>query len=210
LTIPQEKPQRGEKRAVFKKVSQVAAFFAGFHVPGITHPDLFPLQILCTALSAGRSSRFFEKFEKPGKAVEARAEVGYPPFLTMDPGLLQIYAIASPDISLDSLENEVWEEVEKIRQEPLAGAELTKVKKQARAYFLQALETLFFKGLLAGIYQVRAGDFRLLDSILPNYEAVKAEDLLRVARKYLRPDNRTVITLQPVSQTEHEELGEVE
>jgi zinc protease len=210
LAIPGEKPQRGEKRAVFKKVSQVAAFFAGFHIPGITHPDLFPLQILCTALSVGRSSRFFEKFEKPGKAVEARAEVGYPPFFTMDPGLLQIYAIASPAVSLDALEKEVWEEVEKVRQEPLPEEELTKVKRQARASFIQALETLFFKGLLAGIYQVRGGDFRLLHAILPNYEAGKAEDILRVARKYLRPENRTVITLQPVSQSEHEELGEVE
>ena len=208
--IPREKPQRGEKRAVFKKVSQVAAFFAGFHIPEITHPDLFPLQILCTALSAGRSSRFFEKFEKPGRAVEARAEVGYPPFLTMDPGLLQIYAIASPAVSLDNLEKEVWEEVEKLRQEPLPAEELAKVKKQVRAYFLQALETFFFKGILAGIYQVRAGDFRLIGDILPRYEAVKAEDLLGVARKYLRPENRTVITLQPVSQSEHEELGEVE
>jgi zinc protease len=208
--IPREKPQRGEKRAVFKKVSQVAAFFAGFHIPEITHPDLFPLQILCAALSAGRSSRFFEKFEKPGRAVEARAEVGYPPFLTMDPGLLQIYAIASPAVSLDTLEKEVWEEVEKLRQDPLPTEELAKVKKQARASFLQALETLFFKGMLAGIYQVRAGDFRLIGDILPRYEAVKSEDLLRVARNYLRPENRTVITLQPVSQNEHEELGEVE
>jgi zinc protease len=208
--IPRERPQRGEKRAVFKKVSQVAAFFAGFHIPDITHPDLFPLEILCTALSAGRSSRFFERFEKPGRAVEARAEVGYPPFLSMDPGLLQIYAIASPAVSLDTLEKEVWEEVEKLRQEPLTAEELSKVKKQARAYFLQALETLFFKGILAGIYQVRAGDFRLIGDILPRYEAVKAEDLLRVARKYLRPENRTVITLQPVNQSEHEELGEVE
>jgi predicted Zn-dependent peptidase len=128
----------------------------------------------------------------------------------MDPGLLQIYAIASPAISLDALEKEIWEEVEKLRQEPLPAEELTKVKKQARAYFLQALETLFFKGLLAGIYQVRAGNFRLIDGVLPNYEAVKGEDLLRVARKYLRSENRTVVTLQPVSQSEHEELGEVE
>jgi len=210
LAIPREKPQRGEKRAVFKKVSQVAAFFAGFHIPEMTHPDLFPLQMLCAALSAGRSSRFFEKFEKPGRAVEARAEVGYPPFLTMDPGLLQVYAIASPAVSLDTLEKEVWEEVERLRQESLPPEELAKVKKQARASFIQALETLFFKGMLAGIYQVRAGDFRLIGDILPRYEAVKAEDLLGVARKYLRPENRTVITLQPVNQSEHEELGEVE
>jgi zinc protease len=176
----------------------------------MTHPDLFPLQILCAPLSAGRSSRFFEKFEKPGRAVEARAEVGYPPFLTMDPGLLQIYAIASPAVSLDILEKEIWEEVERLRQEPLPAEELAKVKKQLRAYFLQGLETLFFKGMLAGIYQVRAGNFRLISDILPRYEAVNSEDLLRIARKYLRPENRTVITLQPVSQSEHEELGEVE
>jgi len=210
LTITPEKLQRGEKRAVFKKVSQVAAFFAAFHVPGISHPDLIPLQILCVALSVGRSSRFFEKFEKPGKAVEAQAEVGYPPFLSMDPGLLQIYAIAAPSIPVDTLEKEVWEEVENLRQQLLSGEEMEKIKKQARAYFLQGLQTLFFKGLLAGLYQVRAGDFRLIYTLLDRYETVTAEEVLRVALKYLRPENRTVIILQPVTQKEHEDLGEVE
>jgi predicted Zn-dependent peptidase len=210
LTITPEKLQRGEKRAVFKKVSQVAAFFAAFHVPGISHPDLIPLQILCVALSVGRSSRFFEKFEKPGKAVEAQAEVGYPPFLSMDPGLLQIYAIAAPSIPVDTLEKEVWEEVENLRQQLLSGEEMEKIKKQARAYFLQGLQTLFFKGLLAGLYQVRAGDFRLIYTLMDRYETVTAEEVIRVAQKYLRPENRTVIILQPVTQKEHEDLGEVE
>ena len=210
LAVTPEKPQRGEKRAQFKKISQVAAFFAGFHVPAITHPDLVPLQILCTALATGRSSRFYDKFEKPGKAVEAQAEVGSPPFLSMDPGLLQIYAIASPSVSLEALEKEVWEQVEEVRQHPLSGEEIEKVKKQTRSYFVQGLQTLFFKGLLAGIYQVRAGDFRPIYSLLDRYESVTAEDLLRVARDYLRPENRTVVTLHPVTQQEHESLGEVE
>ncbi len=128
LTITPEKPQRGEKRAVFKKVSQVAAFFAAFHVPGIAHPDLIPLQILCVILSVGRSSRFFEKFEKPGKAVEAQAEVGYPPFFSMDPGLLQLSAVASPAIPVETLEKEIWEETEKLREQPLPEEEVAKPK----------------------------------------------------------------------------------
>jgi zinc protease len=208
--ITPEKPQRGEKRAIFKKVSQVAAFFAAFHIPEISHPDLFPLQILCVALSAGRSSRFFEKLEKPGKVVEAQADMGSPPFFFMDPGLLQIYAIASPEVSLATLEQEVWEEVENLRQKPLSREELSKVKKQIRSYFLRNLQTFFFQGLLAGLYQVRAGDYRLLYKILPGYESVTAEDVLRVAQKYLRPENRTVVLLQPVDQQEHEGLGELE
>ena len=210
LTITPERPQRGEKRAVFKKVSQVAAFFTAFHIPGITHPDLFPLQILCIVLSVGRSSRFFEKLEKPGKAAEAQAEIGHPPFFSMDPGILQIYTIASPTIALETLEAEVWDAVENLRQEPLSPEELLKAKKQARSFFLQSLQTFFFQGLLAGLYQVRGGDFRLINTILPGYESVTAEDVLRVARKYLRPENRTVVLLQPVSQAEHEDLGEME
>ncbi len=210
LTITPEKPQRGEKRAIFKKVSQVAAFFAGFHVPGITHPDLFPLFVLCAVLSGGRSSRFYEQFEKPGKAVEARAEVGSPPFFTMDPGLLQIYAIASPSVPLSTLEAEVWREVETLQKEPLSAEELGNVKKYARSSLLWSWQTLFFRGLLAGLYQVRAGSLELLHSILPSLEGVSAEDVLRVAGKYLRPENRTVVTLQPVPQREHEDLGEME
>jgi zinc protease len=210
LTITPEKSQRGEKRAVFKKVSQVAAFFAAFHVPGIAHPDLIPLQVLCVILSVGRSSRFFEKFEKPGKAVEAQAEVGYPPFFSMDPGLLQFSAVASPAISVDTLEKEIWEEVEKLREEVLPEEEVGKARKQARSYFLQGLQTLFSKGLLAGLYQVRGGDFRLMYPLLDRYASVTPDDVFRVARQYLRPENRTVVTLQPVSQKEHEDLGEVE
>jgi predicted Zn-dependent peptidase len=60
------------------------------------------------------------------------------------------------------------------------------------------------------MYQVRAGDFRLIYSLLSGYDAVTSEDILRVAQKYLRPENRTVVTLHPVSPKEHGELGELE
>jgi zinc protease len=208
--IPPERPQRGEKRAVFKKVSRVAAFFAAFHIPGIAHPDLAPLEVLCAVLSSGRSSVFHRKFEKPGKAVEARAEMGSPPFFSMDPGLLQIYAVASPEYAAEKLEAEIWAEVEVLRREPLSAEILGRAKKQVRSAFLQSLQTLFFKGLLAGLYQVRAGDYRLLYRLFSRYEAVGAEEVLQAARKYLRPENRTVVSLEPVGQEEHDALGEIE
>jgi len=100
--------------------------------------------------------------------------------------------------------------VENLRQNPLSRDELFKVKKQVRSSFLRSLQTFFFQGLLAGLYQVRAGDFHLLYHLLPGYESVTAEEVLRVAQKYLRPENRTVVLLQPVDQREHEELGELE
>ncbi len=209
LVIPSENAQRGEKRAIFKKVAQVSAFFAGFHVPGIDHPDLYALELLCTALADGRSSRFFEKFTKPGKAVEVRAEVGSPPFFAMDPGLLQIYAISSPTTCINTLEKEVWEEVEDLKENLISLEELVKAKKQVRAALLRNLQTNFFKGLLAGLYQIKTGNFEQIYSLLDAYEKVTPVDIQRVARKYLSPENRTVVTLVPVSQQEHEALGEL-
>ncbi len=209
LVIPPEDAQRGEKRAIFKKVAQVSAFFSGFHVPGINHPDLFALEILCAVLSAGRSSRFFEKFEKPGQAVEVKAEVGSPPFFPMDPGLLQIYAIASPDTSIDVLEAEIWQEVENLKKEVISPEELAKAKKQVRSAFLRNLQTIFFKGLLAGLYQIKTGNFKQIYELLSAYEEINPADIQRVARKYLNAENRTVVTLVPVSQREHETLGEL-
>jgi zinc protease len=210
LTIPQEPVQRGEKRAIFKKVSQVAAFFAGFHIPAIHHKDLIPLHLLCVILSGGRSSRFYEKFEKPGIAIEARAEMGAPPFFSMDPGLLQIYALAAPSIPVDRLEKEIWEEVDRLRERGPTPQELEKAKKKIRSALLRSAQTLFFKGLLAGIYQIRAGDFRRFYSLLDQYEAVPQAEILHVAQRYLTADNRTVVTLEPVSPQKHEELGELE
>jgi len=47
--------------------------------------------------------------------------------------------------------------VENLRRKPLSRDELFKVKKQVRSHFLRSLQTFFFQGLLAGLYQVRAG-----------------------------------------------------
>lgn len=209
LVIPPENAQRGEKRAIFKKVAQVSAFFSGFHMPGINHPDLFALEILCAMLAAGRSSRFFEKFEKPGKAVEVKAEVGSPPFFSMDPGLLQIYAIASPGMSIEILEAEIWQEVERLKDELVSPKEVAKAKKQVRAAFLRNLQTIFFKGLLAGLYQIKTGNFQQIYGLLSAYEEITPPDIQRVARKYLNAENRTIVTLVPVNQSEHETLGEL-
>ena len=129
----------------------------------------------------------------------------------MDPGLLQIYAIASPSISVDTLEKEVWEEVENLRRQTALGRRDGESEKTGPGLLPPgSCKPSSSKGCWPDSIKYRAGDFRLIYTLLDRYESVTAEDVLRVARKYLRPENRTVITLQPVTQKEHEDLGEVE
>lgn len=206
----EELPQRGERRVLYKKVAQSPAVFAGFHIPGIANSDIFPLLLLASVLSHGRSSRFYRKFIKTGRAVEAEADLGSPPFLTMDPGLLVISVTASPQEDIKRLEQDLWKEIDLVQSHPVEVAELEKGKKKLRSSYLMSLQTHFYRGIMAGIYRIRAGDFRWINRVESTYQSVTVQDIMDVARKYLNEDNRSVVRLVPVPPEESQKWGEYE
>jgi predicted Zn-dependent peptidase len=203
----QEPPQRGERRAVIKKVSQVEALFAGFHIVGLDHPDLYPLTLLSIILSGGRASRFYQEFVRPGKAVELSVELAPLPFSSQDPDLMVVAAVAAPGNPIAQLEQEIWAGLERVRSEGVAPAELGRAHKLVRSQAVRSLAHNFFRGLLAGLFHLKSGDARGANQILNSFEAVTAADILRVAQTYLREDNRTVVVLKPVTPEESEALG---
>jgi zinc protease len=202
-----EPPQRGERRAILKKVSQVEALFAGFHVVGMDHPDLYPLTLLAVILSGGKASRFHQEFVRQGKAIALEAVLAPLPFSAQDPDLLVIEAVASPGKPLPELEQELWAALDRLQQDGVTPAELSRAKKLLRSQMVRALAHNFFRGLLVGLFHLKTGKAQLANRILSSLEAVTADDILRVARTYLKEDNRTVVVLKPVSPEESEALG---
>lgn len=202
-----EPPQRGERRAVFKKVSQVEAFFAAFHTVGLGHPDIYPLMVLAAILSQGRACRFYQEFVRPGRAAELEAVMYPPPWTAADPDLFIIRAVAAPGEPLPRLEADLWGALERLRQDGVTDPELGRAKKLLRSQTVQGLAKTFYRGLMVALFHLKAGDGTLANSLLAAYEQVSAADVLRVARKYLTEDNRTVVTLKPVSPAESQELG---
>jgi zinc protease len=205
----QEPPQRGERRAVVKKVSQVEALLAGFHIVGMDHPDLYPLSLLSVILSGGKASRFYQDFVRPGKAVELSVELPPLPFSGQDRDLMMVLAVAAPGNPLAELEPEIWAAVDRLRREGVADSELARAKKLVRAQAVRSLAHNFFRGLLAGLFQVKTGDAGRANRILSAVDAVTRGDISRVANAYLQEDNRTVVTLKPVSPEESLALGEL-
>jgi zinc protease len=203
----QEPPQRGERRAVLKKVAQVEAFFAGFHIVGLHHPDVYPLNLLATILAGGKSSRFYQEFVRPGRAVDMDVELASPPWTSMAPDLMAIVAVAAPGQSLPELEAASWEQLERLKTEGVQPLELARAKKLVRAQLVQSLAKNFYRGLLVGLFHLKTGDAALVNQLLNFYDSVTLEDVTRVARQYFRLDNCTMVTLKPVSPEESEALG---
>jgi len=210
-TLPfTEPPQRGERRAAVKKVSQVEALLAGYHAVGMDHPDLYPLSLLAIILSSGKASRFYQEFVRPGKAAALEVEMAPLPFASQDPDLLVVAAVAAPGTPLAGLESELWQAIEQLRQDGVQPLELARARKLMRAQVVRSLAHNFFRGLMAGLFQVKTGDASKANRVLAAYEAVTEADIQRVAQTYLKEDNRTVVTLQPVSPEESAALGPLE
>ena len=204
-----EPPQRGERRSIFKKVGQVEALFAGFHVVDLGHPDIFPLTLLGLVLGGGKSSRFYQKFVRPGRAIELDLEMAPPPWSGQDPDLMLVTAVAAPGQPLKDLELALWEELEEVKTKGVTPEELSLAQKLLKAQIVQSLAKSFYRGLLVGLLHLKTGEAEKVNRLLELYEAVTPDDLARAARQYLSPDNRTVVIQQPVSQEESRKLGEM-
>jgi len=206
----QEAHQRGERRSIYKKVSQLEAFFAGFHVPAIGHPDIWPLVVLSYMASHGRSSPFYRRFVKPGRAVEAKIDPDLPPFWTTDPGLLQVYAVASPGIPIYDLEHEVWTVLTELITGSFTDEDLEKAKKGLEASYIMGLQSCFYRGLNIGLFEIKTGNGFRANETLEGYRGVTREDIQRIGATYLTEDNRTVVTLKPITSSQNEQLGPLE
>jgi zinc protease len=202
-----EPPQRGERRVVFKKVSQVEAFFAGYHMVGLDHPDIYPLTLLWVMLSVGKSSRFFQEFVRSGRAAEVELELAPPPWTGQDADLLAVRGVAAPGSSLADLEADVLGLLEKLAATGAEERELARAQKMLKAQTVNNLGRLFYRGLMVGLFHMKTGDAGRVNQLLAAYDAVTTADIERVARQYLREDNRTVVTLQPVTPEESQALG---
>jgi zinc protease len=174
---------------------------------GLDHPDIYPLTLLAVILSVGKSSRFYQEFMRSGRAADMEADLAPPPWSAQDPDLMVVRAVASPGNSLAALEADVWAQVEILKSEGVKPEELARAKKLMKSQAVQALAKNFYRGLLVGLFHLKTGNGAKANLMLTNYEAVTLADIQRVAQTYLIEDNRTVVTLKPVTPAESQALG---
>jgi len=89
------------------------------------------------------------------------------------------------------VEEAVVEELEKLKAEPLGERELQKLKNQVLADSHRRLRNNFFLLLQLIVYDSN-GDWRYINEAPGLLQAVTADQIQDVARRYLEPKNRTV------------------
>jgi predicted Zn-dependent peptidase len=185
-----EPAQRGERRFVIEEQSQ-PLFIAGYKTVAAGHPDAAALEMLSHILSAGRTSRLYQRMVQDEQlALGVQALTGFPG--SRFPSLFVTFAVPNMGVSLASVEQVINEEIEKAKQGDIHQEELDRAVTNARAGVVRGLNSNM--GLALGLAQAHAqrGDWREAFAYLEDLEAVTLADLQRVAQQYLVPSNRTV------------------
>jgi zinc protease len=98
---------------------------------------------------------------------------------------------------VEQLEKALEVEIKKLQTDLVAETELAKAKNQLQAGFYMSLDSLFYRGMLLGRLETVAS-WSLIKEFVPKMLQVTREDVRRVAKQYLTPENRTVGVLSPI------------
>lgn len=182
-----EEKQLAEKRmnAVCDCPTQVAM---GFHTVPFRHRDSYALDIVAGLLN-GPTGRLRQRLvleeRLASRAAASQEDLRWA-------GSFWVQAEAQGGVSLDRLEEALWQELERLKSEPVPARELEKVKNQVTATALRNLENPFFLMFQLLFYE-GWGSWSYLNEWPERTAAVTAEEVRRVVERYFRPENRTVV-----------------
>jgi predicted Zn-dependent peptidase len=185
-----EPEQHGEKRI------EVASPAQPFLVIGYKRPDQYSkddaaLDVLSDILSGGRTGMIYKDLVRDKRiSLGAASEATFPG--GKYPSLFLFFVVPSPGHTIEENEKAVYEIVERVKKDPIDPAALQRVKTKLRADLIRKLDSNSGLAQELCAYFVNFGDWRKLFTDLEEYNKITAEDVQRVARKYLIESTRTV------------------
>ncbi len=190
-----EPPQTAERReTITDPLARAPQILIGYKTEIGNGPDQAALQVLSSVLQGGDSSRFYQSLSKEKELVTSIGGYAEEPIGT---GGFYITATVRADRKPEMVEAAIYDEIAKVVQQPIADWELQKARNATRLGYLQSIRGTQSRATILGSNTVKFRDPGLINTRLQRINAVTRADVQRVAKKYLQPSGRTVLTTLP-------------
>ena len=189
--VDREPEQNGERRAYINFAAEQQLMIA-YHKPTMPHRDDYVFDILMQVLSEGRTSRLYQSLVVEKQLVTDVNVFGAPG--SRYDNLMVLSLTPRYSCSCTDVEDAVYEELERLKVEPLSVAELNIARKQIMTSILRGLRGNSGLARMLTSYQT-LGDWHYLVDYEKYLNLITADDVMAVAQRYLHADNRTVVTL---------------
>ncbi|UVT16389.1 MAG: insulinase family protein [Nitrospira sp.] len=188
-----EPEQRGERR-VEVEFDAEPAIVIGYHKPTLRHPDDDVFDVLDAVLSDGLTSRLHQKLVREKRlAASVGSDASHPGVRA--PNLFVVTATPLAPHTTTEVETAIYEEIERLKREPVSSQELEKVLNNLDADLVRGLRSNSGLASQLALHQAVAGDWRYILTSRDKVANVTAADVQRVATQYFTKSNRTVAVL---------------
>ena len=188
-------PQQTErKEATMKMPVRLPVVIGAYHIPAGASDDIYPLEVLQEILSNGESSRLYRRLvHKDHSAVYAGGFV----FAKEDPGLFIFYSVFLPSGDPARVKAALADEVARVTRDKVDARELEKAKNQLAARAVAERERVAGIATRIGSDAIVNGDPLRQFRAPARYDAVTADDVLRVAKTWFVDSAFSQVTLVP-------------
>ncbi|GAA4312462.1 hypothetical protein GCM10023115_31440 [Pontixanthobacter gangjinensis] len=175
---------------------QLPMFLLAWRTPGMKAKDAKVLDMISTLLSQGKSSRLYKKLVDDQKQALEVAAVN---LAFEDYGGYAILSLPLGDTELETLKQEIDEEITKLQTEKISQREFQKLQNTFENRFVNSNSSVSGIGESLATYDVLYGDTDLINKEIEIYRSITPEDIKRVANEYLKKNQRAEIYYLPKS-----------
>jgi zinc protease len=198
--------QQGIKRVTVKRPAELPYLLMAYKThplsSALNDPEKIPewepyaLEVLAGIMDGGNSARFSSKLVR-SKEVAADISLDYSLISRLD-NVLTISGIPANGYTIADLEQAIREEIENLKTTLVSASELDRVKAQVVAQDIYQRDSIFYQGMVIGIFETIGLSWQKADEYVDRIKAVTAEQIQKVAIKYLVDDHLTVAELVPL------------
>lgn len=203
--LPKLKPQGeieqlGLRRMTVRVPAKLPHLVMAYKTPSLktvsNEWEAYALEVAAGVLDGGNSARFSSRLVR-GQQIAAGAGAGYDLYARLST-TFSLEATPVQGKTLPALEKALAAEVQKLRDEPVAEEELQRVKAQVLAQHVYQLDSMFYQAMQIGTAETVGLGWRKVGEYVDKVNAVTAEQVQKVAQKYLVDDYLNVGYLEPL------------
>ena len=160
----------------------------GFLGADLHSPDRFALEVADTILS-GQSGRLFRHLRDEQSLAYSLSAFSMP---GLDTGAFGVYIGTSPDKVTQAIES-AWRELERLRETPVAAAELERAKNVIIGQYELNLQTHGSQAMEEALDEIYGLGQDFGSRYVRAISEVSAEDVMAAAQKYIQPDHYVLV-----------------
>ncbi len=185
--ITSEPPQEGERRVVVKRPGSTALVALAYLRPAASHPDFFAFAVLASVLGDGVNARLTQALVERGLATAVSAENT----TLRDPYPLVVSATCAPGKGNAEVEAALKEVIAAVAANGIGDDELRRAQQKIEVAVARQRDGPYQVAAALG-EAVASADWKWFLTYVDRIQAVRADDVKRVAATYLVPDRATV------------------